>query len=313
MTVVEAPTRLHFGLLSLPVAGIETPPDQRLYGGVGLMIDSPKVVVKAHPAKAWLTSGPDADRALVFAKKFVSTLPSEARQPFAIEVMQCPPAHAGLGSGTALALAVAQALANEVGRGDWCAMELAERVDRGLRSAVGVHGFDEGGFIVEAGKLQGEPISPLVGHFEFPTEWRILLITPDYVPQWHGSLERKAFEQITRNNPIDMLCRLIVTGLIPALAAWNIDAFGVALHEYNVKAGEAFADQQQGPYVSSAVAEVIATLQRLRVKGVGQSSWGPTVFAVLESQERAEKLVKDLRGKYHTSITHAAACGSRIC
>src|SRR5262249_50286852 len=147
VTRVEASSRLHFGLLSLPVGGDrwDDGPPRRQFGGVGLMIDSPQVAVSASPAREWSARGPSAQRALKFAQPFAATLPD--RPAFAIEVQSAPEEHAGLGSGTALALSVARAIAVETGHADWPATELAGRIGRGERSAVGIHGFDRGGLI----------------------------------------------------------------------------------------------------------------------------------------------------------------------
>ena len=58
MTRVTAPSRLHFGLFHVPAAGLTHwpgPDDEpglpvRSFGGVGLMIDRPGVVVTVRPA-----------------------------------------------------------------------------------------------------------------------------------------------------------------------------------------------------------------------------------------------------------------------
>jgi beta-ribofuranosylaminobenzene 5'-phosphate synthase len=301
MMRVTAPGRLHFGLLSVPVAGDPDPP-ARLFGGVGLMIEEPSVRLTVSRAKEWSATGPEAQRALGFARTFATSSPDLS--PHTIEVECCPEPHAGLGSGTALALAVAKALAVEAGYGDWPATELAVRVGRGLRSAVGVHGFERGGLIVEAGKLPGEAVAPLVGHYEFPAEWRIMLARPAGAPAWHGARERGAFARLGRNNPTDALCRIVLTGMLPALAGRDLDAFGEALHEYNARAGEAFAAEQGGSYADPAVAELVGLLRRAGVKGVGQSSWGPTVFAVLGDEGKV-RTIRDLLG--------GAADGATVC
>ena len=49
MTRVTAPSRLHFGLLNVPNDG--SPDTSRRFGGVGLMIDRPGIVVTARPAE----------------------------------------------------------------------------------------------------------------------------------------------------------------------------------------------------------------------------------------------------------------------
>jgi predicted sugar kinase len=46
------------------------------------------------------------------------------------------------------------------------------------------------------------------------------------------------------------------------------------------------------------VAEWIAFLRGQGVRGVAQSSWGPTVFAVVADEEQAERLASRLRAYF---------------
>ena len=116
MIRVVAPSRLHFGLFHVPAAG-EAQPGERAFGGVGLMIDSPGVVVvTAQPADSWQFEGPLASRAQAFAMRFAQSLPEADRRPFQVLVERCPAEHTGLGVGTQLGLAVAKALAVAIGR-----------------------------------------------------------------------------------------------------------------------------------------------------------------------------------------------------
>ena len=297
MTRVAAPSRLHFGLLSLPAAGPDRWPGLdgnpglpvRLFGGVGLMADAPGLAVCVEPAAEWVASGPLADRALAFACRVVGTLPTGERRPFRVTVEHAPAEHTGLGVGTQLGLAVAKAVAIEAGHPDWPTTELAFRAGRGERSAIGIHGFDLGGLIVEGGKQPGEAVSPLVARMAFPADWAVVLFAPTGDTAWHGGRERQAFARATEAGPspaeTDVLCRLVLTGLLPALASTDLDAFGEALYEVNARAGDAFAPAQGGRYAGPAVAACVARLRAAGVAGVGQSSWGPTVFAVVRVAE----------------------------
>jgi beta-ribofuranosylaminobenzene 5'-phosphate synthase len=304
VTRVTAPSRLHFGLLGLPAAGrdrwpgLDGNPGQpvRHFGGVGLMVDRPGLVVRVEPANEWSAAGPLAERALGFARRVVDSLPVGERRPFRVEVQSAPAEHTGLGVGTQLGLAVARGLAVELGH-DWPAAELATRVGRGERSAIGVHGFALGGLIVEGGKRPGEAVSPLVGRYPFPDDWAVVLVTPPDPADWYGGRERQAFARLNDLGPgpaeTDALCRLVLTGILPALVSHDLDAFGEALHEFNARVGDVFAPAQGGRYASPAVADVVARLRARGVRGVGQSSWGPTVFAIVKRPE-AEALAQEL-------------------
>lgn len=294
MTRVTAPSRLHFGLLGLPGGadhwpGLDGRPGLpvRHFGGVGLMVDRPGLAIRVAPADEWQAHGPLAERALAFARRVVGTLPPPERRPFAVTVEHAPAEHTGLGVGTQLGLAVARGIAVQSGHRGWSAVELANRAGRGERSAIGVHGFDRGGLIVEAGKLPGEEVSPLVCRMALPSDWAVLLFTPDVGGPWHGPAERQAFARLAGPTlrETEALCRLVLTGLLPALAAADLTAFGEAVYELNARAGDAFAAAQGGRYAGPAVAALVARLRGLGVRGVGQSSWGPTVFGVVRTAE----------------------------
>jgi beta-ribofuranosylaminobenzene 5'-phosphate synthase len=308
VTHVVAPSRLHFGLLSIPGGstdrwpGVDGGPGlpMRQFGGVGLMIDRPGIAVRVEPANDWSATGSLAVRTLALAQRLVASLPGDERRPFRVTVEHAPEEHTGLGVGTQLGLAVAKAIATETGHDDWPATELAVRIGRGERSAIGVHGFDLGGLIVEAGKLAAEAVSPLVNRFKLPPDWVIFLFKPRGTSPWHGGTERLAFETLGRHGPsaaeTDAMCRIVLTGLLPALAAADLNAFAEALYELNARAGDAFAPVQGGRYGSPEVTQCIAKLRAADVRGVGQSSWGPTVFAIVHrgDADRVTRSIGDL-------------------
>ncbi len=307
MIRVVAPSRLHFGLFRVPVAGVaEGAP---AFGGVGLMVERPGVVVVVRPAGSWQFEGPLASRAQGFASRFVSSLPEDARRPFQVLVERCPAEHTGLGVGTQLGLAVAKGLAVAYGNGELPAPELAARVGRGERSAIGVHGFDRGGLLADAGK-HGEAISPLLAHVTLPDEWRVVLFSPRGA-QWHGDRERAAFASASAGEP-DALRRLAETALIPAAQSGDIGAFGEAVYEFNRKAGEPFAAAQGGVYASTDIADLISDVRTCGVKGAGQSSWGPTVFAITGDNDTAMSLVERFRGRAPAVVTRVSAAGHAV-
>ncbi len=106
------------------------------------MVEQPGVVVTARPADAWQFEGTIASRAQMFATRFMLSVPEGCRRPFQVLVERCPAEHTGLGVGTQLGLAVAKALTVASGEGELSPAELAARIGRGERSAIGVHGFD---------------------------------------------------------------------------------------------------------------------------------------------------------------------------
>jgi beta-RFAP synthase len=302
---VRTPSRLHFGLLSLP--GQDRWPNSegqrtltaRRFGGVGLMIESPAVQLVAEPSPAWAAEGPLADRALEFARRFALSTPGADLPPHRLRIEHAPPQHIGLGVGTQLGLAVARALVQSTGLETMASGELALRVGRGNRSALGIHGFALGGFLVEAGKAEPEHLSPLVARIAFPDDWRLIVVMPPGGQGLHGADEQEAFHRL-QSLPMDLattdsLCRLALLGMLPALAERDFASFSEALYDFNLRAGSAFAPVQGGCYAAPQTAELVAWIQRRGVRGVGQSSWGPTVFAVAPDEARGAHLVESLR------------------
>ena len=311
MTRVTAPSRLHFGLFNVPAPGEVL---TRAFGGVGLMIDQPGVVVAARPAGSWQFEGTLASRAQVFAHRFLARH-SDPPPPLQVLVERTPAEHVGLGVGTQLGLAVAKALAVEADEADLTAPELAVRVGRGDRSAIGVHGFDRGGLIVEPGKAPGEAVSPLLTRVLLPDEWRVVVLTPGGGEKWHGGREREAFARagaVPRPPGLtDALCRIALVGMLPAAVAGDLAGFGEAVYEFNRRAGEPFAAAQGGAYAGPAVDAVVAAVRARGVAGVGQSSWGPSVFAVVGSAEEAAGLVKAMLGTARGWVARLSA-GHRV-
>ncbi len=302
MIRVRAPSRLHFGLLNVPTA--DTPTDARLFGGVGLMVTDPGVIVRVTPADEWSAAGPSADRALGFAQRFA---PPAVR--FRVVVESCPAEHVGLGVGTQLGLAVAKAVAVEVGLPHLTAVELAGRVGRGARSGVGVHGFDGGGLILDAGKRNGEAVSSLHARRHLPADWRVVLACPRGAPRWHGDAERHAFATPTPANAARLRELFEILG-----ETADDPTFAAALHEYNREAGAVFAAAQGGAYSGPEVASLIARVRGLGVAAVGQSSWGPTVFALTPDADRADWLAGQLASPdlEFVTVTRPATTGGGV-
>ncbi len=220
-----------------------------------------------------------------------------------MRLLQSAPLHVGLGTGTQLGLAVATALY----RIQHCpvpdATTLAMSVGRGLRSSIGTHGFLQGGLLFEGGKAPGESLGPLAARVALPSRWRVVQLCPPRRVGLSGHAEKRAFGTLppVPRTVTERLVTLVQEQLLPAARAANLDALGEAVYRYGYEAGMCFAAYQGGPFASTELASWVAALRHRGIRGVGQSSWGPTLFALTEGPEQADDLVSWARHRCSAS------------
>jgi beta-ribofuranosylaminobenzene 5'-phosphate synthase len=305
---VEAPARLHMGMLD--VAGGST----RRFGGLGVAIRHPAVVVEASPSDDVRAEGPDAERGLAVARRCREALglAGGAR----VRVLEAIPGHVGLGSGTKLALAVTAALATLAGQTPE-PRALAHAAGRGARSAVGLWTFVHGGLVVEGGVRPGvEQAAPLLARHAMPDEWRCVLAIPTAEPGLSGRAEEEAFAGLRPDaERAALIAQLVLTSLLPGLAERDLAEFGSALTRIQRLVGEAFASVQGGTFHPRAGALVDAML-RHEAAGAGQSSWGPAVYGVVgdekEGRELARRMDAELAGGGRVEVVRFDNRGARV-
>ncbi len=286
--VVTAPARLHFGMLD--PAGLGA----RRFGGFGVGVESPRVVVavRRRSGDAVSVSGSEPERATTFAR--------QARRAFGlsggveVNVREAIPPHVGLGSGTKLGLAIARGLAELAGISAG-PEQLTEASGRGARSSVGCWTFAAPGLVVEAGVRDGDYISPVVARYPMPERWRCVLALPLGVEGVSGDAEERFFGQLRESPAAEpRVPRLLLTALLPGLLRSDIDQFGVALAQIQREMGSIFAAQQGGVFHPRA-APLVDALLALGVGAVGQSSWGPSVYGIVDGPQAAADVADRLR------------------
>lgn len=313
---LTAPSRLHFGLWSLGSAVHAAA--ERQFGGVGVMIENPALQLVVRDAAEFAVVGPTADRASVFAGRWAQFHHLELPRCH-IEIVQAIPSHAGLGSGTQLALGIAAALNARCDITDSLPQDLARSVGRGLRSAVGTYGFVFGGLIVEQGKLPEEAVSPLEYRLDLPPQWRFVLIRPTDATGLAGDDEVLAFDRLSpvASTISDELCLLARKRMVPAVCRGDFEAFAACLYQYGRLSGECFAERQGGPYNGPVITQLVERIRSLEYVGVGQSSWGPTVFVATPSQGAAEQLERMLVAEsplpLEIVVARPASQGATLC
>jgi beta-RFAP synthase len=291
---VRAPCRLHFGMFGFGHA------DRPQFGGVGVMVNPPSVDVTIAPSERFAARGGFADRIEKFAAAAAQSWQLPALPQCDIDVCS-PPDHVGLGVGTQLALAISAGLRRFLELPELPVEELASSVGRGMRSAVGTYGFHRGGLVVDGGKDPTKTLGKLVCRVAIPDEWRFVLVRVGGERGLAGEREADAFgrlpavpQEVTRQ-----LNRITDEEMLPAIERRDCGAFGDAVYRFGRLAGECFTAVQGGPFANSETAQLVESIRSRGVPGVGQSSWGPTVFAIAASDAEARSLAEWLREIYH--------------
>lgn len=292
---VRTGARLHFGLLDTVAP----------FGGMGLMIDRPVTRIRLQAADAFSVVGPDAAEATGeatspeaeqgdsglrqrvgdVAERFAGQQGLSGLPKVQIAVLQRPAPHSGLGTGTQLAMAVAAGLNHWFAAGLPPETIIRDIAARGNRSGVGSHGFFSGGLVVDSQPPRSLPV---------PEAWRVVLLRPQQAPAAvSGCDENQRFATLQQGRPQQRreLEACLVDRLEPLARAGNFAPFAEAVREYNWLSGKLFESSQGGPYNGPQVTQLVDDVRRLGYPGVGQSSWGPTVFALCETLADAERLV----------------------
>jgi len=316
---VSAPARLHLGFLDLNGSS------GRKYGSIGLAIEAFNTSVTVNLGRSLqITSSNHHSKIEEIVAHFYATLgkhipPSERNVN--LTITEQIPEHAGFGSGTQLALTIGTALCklhniqaetNEIGK----------RLGRGSRSGIGIATFNIGGFIIDGGLDTESTTPPVLAHYLFPDDWRIVLIMDNKNQGVHGHNELNAFNNLPPFplNDAQAICHLTLMQLMPALIEEKIDTFGQAITDIQALIGDYFSSQQGGRYTSSSVAQLLKVAQNLGHKGIAQSSWGPTGCVFVDSDDQAQQLLLELTdylkqeklSDISISITKANSMGASI-
>jgi beta-ribofuranosylaminobenzene 5'-phosphate synthase len=291
---VDAPARLHLGFLD-PSGSLG-----RRFGSIGLVIDGPatQVEIGAADIDAVLALTPAAQTETARATMCLQHLREHTgrRVPLQLRLLQVLPPHAGLGSGTQLALAIGTAFARWHGL-DVSSATLATWLGRGLRSGVGIAGFDHGGLLVDGGPgADGRP-APLLSRVDLPAEWRVVLVQDARARGLSVGDEKQALALLPplARSAAAEICHEVLMRVVPGAALREFTAFAAGVTQVQRVLGEHFAPAQQGrAFTSAAVGRLVQWLggaENPARAAIGQSSWGPTGFAILPSQASAEALL----------------------
>ncbi len=270
---------------------------------MGMMVKHPYLKIEVTPANQLTIVGRNCPliRKIVAqwfqAFHYLVADYADAKQlPVRINLVHSPPRHAGFGSGTQLAFSIASILFRWFDIEVPSANEIAIAMSRGKRSAIGSYGFFQGGVLVDRGISTHQSFSPLEFRFPFPDQWKVILITPKNHIGVHGALENKSFRNLSLSTSFnrERLVQLCSDCLVPAITQKDYALLGNALHEFNRLSGQYFSEHQHGCWHSETCSRIVSDILSLGISAVGQSSWGPTLFCIVEDETRAHWLIKEL-------------------
>jgi beta-RFAP synthase len=299
VVTVRAPGRLHLGFLD-PGGTLG-----RRYGSLGLVVDGFETQVDLSGANAQrvTAAGAVASADIDRAESHLHVLQRQTglALPLHLHLERLLPAHAGFGSGTQLALAIGRAFAL------WHGVEvpsatLAQWLGRGLRSGIGIGGFEQGGMLVDGGPgADGQP-APVLSRVALPEAWRIVVVLDSQHRGLSGHEEKQAIAALP---PMPQavaadICHQVLMRVLPGAACADFAPFAAGVTRLQQQLGAHFAPAQGGePYTSPAVGRLVRWIGDAAGgasgAAIGQSSWGPTGFAILPSQPQAEALVDAAR------------------
>lgn len=202
---------------------------------------------------------------------------------------------------------------------------LTQAAGRGLRSAIGLFGFLHGGLILDEGyavdaaqdanahNASCHSVRPLAAQrTSIASAWRGVLIVPQHRQAVSGAKETEWMTELgSLPNPRrnDMLA-LAREAFSLAPQSQRFADFTGCLDHYMELAGQLFSRYQGGLYNGQDVATAVDCARRIGLRGIGQSSWGPTVFGFAETPALAQQYaaqLTDLRPEWCVRVATPAA------
>ena len=315
--IIKTPARLHFALIDLSGSL------GRIDGSVGLAINDPHFEIIAEPAdQIQIASTQYEERAHAIVERL------RAKYSFPGLYLQLAseiPPHSGFGSGTQLALGIAQAV-NTLYNLNLSVADLACAVGRGGTSGIGITAFERGGFILDGGHrfpdqkssflpssaADNVPAPPLLLRHPF-SDWKLLIVIPRCT-HISGEAEIQLFKTLCPQprSTAEQLSHLILLKLLPAIFEADLRAFGSAINDIQTFGWKKVEIDAQGGILQ----QTLDFLRDSGAIGAGVSSWGPAIFAVGDDlpalKEKTELFLQTLPEGGTCFITNANNVGAAV-
>lgn len=300
---ISTPSRLHFGIIDM------RGDIGRMHGSAGVAIQSPRLVLEIEKSSETIVTGARPDR----AEEVIAQLLKEngISEGVRLKIGEDIPEHMGFGSGTQLSLALGTAI-NDLFDLGISFEEIVIGLGRSRRSGIGTHAFLKGGFIVDGGHAVDEPdtIPPLIHRSDFPEDWHFVVCVPDIALGFSGEKETNAFKKL-EPPPVEMISnvsRIVLMQMIPSVLEKKIELFGDAMTKLDSIFGDYWATMQGGTYSHPVIGDCVGHLLSNGAFGAGQSSWGPALYGLAESESHGKELAEGMedfmRSNSHKGIIY---------
>jgi beta-ribofuranosylaminobenzene 5'-phosphate synthase len=322
--IVQTPSRLHLTLIDMHGGS------GRVDGSVGITLNEPGILLEMRQSPVLEVQGCDSvtqERIMDCARQVLKGL--HAGGNVSITVREYFLSHIGLGSGSQIMLAIARGIAEIYGR-SLPIKDLALLVGRGGTSGIGTAAFEHGGFIIDGGHAFGQGCEksgfrpsaasrgvrppPVIFRHEFPVDWRILLAMPNLPAGASGIRETDVFKTYCPV-PIDevrTLCHEILMRMLPGIIEKDLDLFGSSVNTVQ-KLGFKKVELSLQP---KQIPELIERMRSAGAACAGMSSFGPTVYAIGDTDmrgiEQAARSYMDEHTGGTTLITSARNRGAQV-
>jgi len=232
------------------------------------------------------------------------------------------PSHVGLGSKTQLSLAIAVAITKLKNISNTSLKELTRLVNRGGTSGIGWRGFENGGFIIDAGHEFGKgkeketflpssaskeanPALTILRH-PIPEHWRFVLVIPNVKKGAYGDEEISIFQKHAPipKGEVNEVSHQILMKILPGIIKKDLECFGEGLKRIQNIGFKKIEISLQHEIVK----KTLAFFEEYGVKAFGMSSFGPSVIGIVESDDEANNLLKAVQLHLNGNGGHIYLC-----
>ncbi len=317
---ITTPCRIHLSLID------ENGYTGRVDGGIGLMLDRPNVIFEAtnHAEEFKIEAHKYYRESIEVINEQASKIFKEFNinnKNFHFNLKRYFPSHVGLGSKTQLSLAIAVAI-TKLKNIKPSLESLTRLVNRGGTSGIGWRGFEQGGFIVDAGHDFGKgkeketflPSSAskdanpalTILRYPIPEHWRFVLVIPNVKKGAFGDEEVSIFQSHAPipKEEVNEVSHQILMKIVPGIIKKDLECFGEGLKRIQSIGFKKIEISLQHEIVK----KTLAFFEEYGVKAFGMSSFGPSVIGIVETDEDANKLLKAVQMSFNSMGGHIYLC-----